>query len=97
MNTYEQIYELVAQIPKGKVMSYGQIAAMMNGRISAQLVGWAMRKAPLTLPCHRVIYNDGSLAGEEVFYGCKNQKALLQEEGVIFSDAFHVNMKSSQV
>ena len=97
MSAFEEIYKIVAQIPSGKVMSYGQIAKMLNGKISAQLVGWAMRKAPEGLPCHRVIFADGSLCHEMVFGGKDIQKTMLENEGVIFQDTYRVNMEKSQV
>ena len=84
MNTFEQIYEIVQQVPQGKVISYGQIANLLNKRISAQLVGWAMRKAPKNCPAYRVVYNDGSLAREEVFGGQDIQRQMLEAEGVTF-------------
>ena len=95
MNTFEHIYQIVAQIPSGKVMSYGQIAKLLNGRISAQLVGWAMRKAPEGLPCHRVVFADGRVCHEMIFGGVGIQKNLLESEGVIFKDDEHVDMSIS--
>lgn len=97
MSSFEDIYEIVAQIPYGKVMSYGQISKMLNGRISAQLVGWAMRKAPPELPAHRVIFADGSLCYEEVFGGKDIQKTMLESEGVVFKEMYIVDMGKSQV
>lgn len=96
MSSFADVYKIVAQIPKGKVMSYGQISRLLNKRISAQLVGWAMRNAPEGLPCHRVIFADGSLCREEVFGGKDIQKALLEAEGVIFKDTYLVDMEQCQ-
>ena len=97
MGSFEDIYQIVAQIPEGKVMSYGQISKMLSGRISAQLVGWAMRKAPMGLPCHRVLFADGSLCHEVVFGGKDIQKEMLEQEGVFFKEVYQVDMEKSQV
>ena len=80
---FQEIYAIVKEIPRGKVMTYGQIAAMLGNPRLARRVGQAMYGAPreLELPCHRVVKVDGSLChppfGEE-------QRELLGEEGVGF-------------
>lgn len=60
---FEQVYEIVAQIPSGKVVSYGQIARMLGAPRAARQVGWAMRRCPEGMPWYRVIKADGSVAG----------------------------------
>lgn len=54
---FQQVYDLVAQIPPGRVATYGQIARMLEQPHNARVVGWAMRQAPAErqLPCHRVV------------------------------------------
>lgn len=87
---FARFYEIVAQIPRGKVASYGQIAAMAGCPRGARTVGWAMRGAPdaLNLPCHRVVYADGRLAP-----GFIEQRDLLQGEGVTFTADGRVEMR----
>ncbi len=78
---FEQVYSIVAEIPYGKVVSYSQIAWMLNRPRGARQVGWAMRHCPDHLPWHRVVKVDGSFAGP-IF--SEEQKKRLQAEGVIF-------------
>ena len=59
---FQQVYAIVAQIPKGQALSYGQIAQMLGRPRAARMVGWAMRCCPEGLPWHRVIKADGSIA-----------------------------------
>ena len=59
---YRQVYDLVAQIPRGKVISYGQIARLLCRPRAAREVGRAMRFCPPGLPWQRVVMRDGSIA-----------------------------------
>ncbi|MBR4401637.1 MAG: methylated-DNA--[Synergistes sp.] len=88
--SFEGVYEIVKKIPRGKVISYGQAAYMLDAPHCARQVGWAMRRAPEGLPCHRVIRADGSFAGgvdAELF------RSLLAAEGVTFLPDGRVDMK----
>lgn len=96
MSVYQEIYKIVAQVPKGKVISYQQVSNLLNTRISAQLVGWAMKKAPEGIPAYRVVYSDGRLASEEVFGGQDIQRHLLEQDGITFIDD-KINMKKHAV
>ncbi len=92
----ERVYEVVGQIPRGKVASYG-LVALLAGRVgAARAVGAAMREVPreLKLPCHRVIKSDGSLAPAHVFRG--NQKRLLANEGVRLKPNGRVDMEKCE-
>ncbi|MEF9864768.1 MAG: MGMT family protein, partial [Christensenellaceae bacterium] len=64
MNFYDKVYEAVQRIPKGKVASYGQIAAMAGNPRAARVVGYALHKnpQPYVIPCHRVVNRNGRLA-----------------------------------
>ncbi|MCL2563435.1 MAG: methylated-DNA--[protein]-cysteine S-methyltransferase [Oscillospiraceae bacterium] len=85
----QQVYAIVAQIPQGKVISYGQIAAMIGNPRGARQVGWAMRCCPEDLPWQRVVMADGSIAGG----GCAElRRALLEAEGVTFRPDRRVDM-----
>ncbi|MGE5560489.1 MAG: MGMT family protein [Chloroflexota bacterium] len=87
---FDRFYGIVAQIPKGRVASYGQVAAMAGCPRGSRTVGWAMRAVPagLDLPCHRVVYADGRLAP-----GFVEQRDLLESEGVTFTPDGRVDMK----
>ena len=62
MSTFpEAVYQIVRQIPKGKVATYGQIAMLAGSPRASRIVGAAMFRAPAGLPCHRVLYRDGTL------------------------------------
>lgn len=75
----EKVYDVVARIPYGKVVSYGQIADMIGFPRAARQVGWAMRHCPEGLPWQRVIRNDGSIAGGAC---AEDRRELLLDEGV---------------
>lgn len=91
---FESVYEVVGRIPKGKVATYGQIAAMLGNPRAARTVGWAMRAVPsgLDLPCHRVVNKSGTLSPRYAFNGYENQRAMLEAEGVTFTNAGSINM-----
>ena len=73
-----------AQIPAGRVATYGQIAFLAGRPRASRIVGGAMARAPEGLPCHRVIYGDGRLSPPDVFGGPGIQRMLLEAEGVLF-------------
>lgn len=83
---FSQIYTLVASIPPGQVMTYGQIATALGRPRAAKAVGTAMRLSPavLSLPCHRVVNQRGTLAPPDVFGAQALQRELLRAEGVPF-------------
>lgn len=90
-----RVYDIVAQIPKGKVTTYGHIAALLGQPRSARVVGWAMKAAPeeLKLPCHRVVAKTGEIAPGHVFHSPEIQREILMSEGVTFNDKGLINMK----
>ena len=81
MDFSEQCYELLVQVPKGKVTTYKAIAQAL-GTKAYRAVGTAMNKNPnpITVPCHRVVNSDGKVG--EYAFGQEKKIALLQEEGV---------------
>ena len=95
MNFYEKVYDIVVRIPRGKVVSYGQVASWTGSWRASRAVGYAMFRPPQDrkLPCHRVIYRDGALAAENVF-GPGVQRRLLEKEGVVFTPDGRVDMKT---
>ena len=76
---YQQVYDIVAQVPPGRVVSYGQIARMLGRPRAAREVGRAMRICPDGLPWQRVVMQDGAIAGGG-FAGLR--LAMLEAEGV---------------
>lgn len=95
MNDFENIYEVVAKIPKGKVATYKQIA-QLTGIKNPRIVGFAMRanKDTKRVPCHRVVSVDGTLRGY-AFGGIEKKKEMLQKEGVFFLENSRVNLQKS--
>lgn len=82
----QQVFETLKKIPKGKVVSYGDIAIQVTS--SARAVGSMLHTNtdPAHYPCHRVVKKDGSLAGGYAFGGENEQYILLRKEGVVFKD-----------
>ncbi|MBW3082020.1 MGMT family protein [Bifidobacterium phasiani] len=81
-----RVYEVVKRIPRGKVATYGQVAALAGSPRNARFVGFALHANPEpgVIPCHRVVFRDGSLAPGFAFGGDERQRQLLEEEGVAF-------------
>jgi methylated-DNA-protein-cysteine methyltransferase-like protein len=82
----ERVYAAVKQIPRGCVATYGQIAGMIGAPRAARYVGFALHRNPYEgiVPCHRVVFADGSLAPGFLFGGPDEQRKRLESEGVIF-------------
>lgn len=82
---FVQIYQIVSRIPIGKVATYGQIAGILGTRDSRR-VGQALHaNKDRSVPCHRVVFADGSLAPGYAFGGAEEQKSKLLSEGVKFA------------
>lgn len=83
-NTFDRIYNIVSQIPKGKVATYGMVATLAGNKRWAQVVGYALHNNPdqSRIPCHRVVNRDGKVAKAFVFGGENEQSRLLISEGV---------------
>lgn len=95
---YDKVYEVVAQIPEGYVMTYGQIAEIIGSPRAARIVGGAMSKAPSNkeLPCHRVVNREGTMAPTFVFGGAEYQRMVLETEGITFYKDGSINLKKHQ-
>jgi len=91
---FERIYRLVERIPRGKVASYGQIARMLGQPHGARTVGWALRALPdgTTVPWHRVLNSQGRISAPWGPAAVALQRALLEEEGVVFDDTGRVDL-----
>lgn len=83
-NFYEKVYQVVKQIPYGRVTNYGTIAKLIGYPNRSRLVGYALHRNPNNslIPCHRVVMKDGSLTPAFAFGGLEAHKALLEEEGI---------------
>ncbi|HTB07335.1 MAG TPA: MGMT family protein [Bacteroidia bacterium] len=93
---YDMIYEVVRQVPKGRVTSYGAIAKYLGSAKSSRLVGWAMnnshaQKKPV--PAHRVVNRNGMLSGKHHFGHPNLMEQLLAKEGIKVKKDVIVNFK----
>ena len=96
---FQEVYEIVRQIPEGMVMTYGQIASTL-GTKDARRVGHALHALRYTqgkpiVPCHRVVNKDGRLAPGYAFGGPGEQGMRLNSEDVFFIDDDHVDLERS--
>lgn len=83
-NFFQDVYAVVKLIPKGRVTSYGAIAAYLGSKGSARMVGWALIAAhPLTdLPAYRVVNRNGLLTGKQHFGHPNAMQEALENEGL---------------
>jgi methylated-DNA-protein-cysteine methyltransferase-like protein len=88
---FARAHELIARVPCGRVVSYGQIARVLGNPRAARQVGWACAACPDHLPWQRVVRADGSVAGGV----CADvRRALLASEGVSFLPDGRVDMEA---
>ena len=87
MNTFEKIYDVVKQIPKGMVATYGLVALLAGNPRLARVVGYALHvnPEPGVIPCHRVVNRKGEVSVAFAFGGENMQRILLSEEGIEFT------------
>jgi methylated-DNA-protein-cysteine methyltransferase-like protein len=86
---FENVYEVVKLIPKGKVTSYGAIAQYLGVKSGARMVGWALKasKIPQNIPAHRVVNRSGLLTGKLHFSPPSLMQEKLEQEGIkVFDD-----------
>jgi methylated-DNA-protein-cysteine methyltransferase-like protein len=88
---FNRVYEIVAIVPAGHVVSYGQIARMLGSPGAARTVGWALSVCPEHLPWQRVVRSDGSIAGGGF---SELRRTMLYEEGVSFLEDGRVDMEN---
>jgi methylated-DNA-protein-cysteine methyltransferase related protein len=90
---FERVWAVVAEIPFGRVTTYGHIAEHIGLKSSARTVGWAMNMAAGTgLPCHRVVNRYGALTGHMHFETPFVMEERLRSEGVTFTEDGHVDL-----
>jgi methylated-DNA-protein-cysteine methyltransferase-like protein len=84
-SAFEAVYRLVRRIPRGRVMTYGQIAALLEHGLSPRAVGWAMHGCPSNVPWQRVVNASGGCSTDRLPDAPPGlQRALLESEGVAF-------------
>lgn len=86
---FELVFEVARQIPRGRVTSYGAIAAALGTKLSARMVGWAMSSSHRVrpkVPAHRVVNRNGLLSGKMHFGDPGRMQELLEKEGIIIVD-----------
>ena len=84
-NFFENVWDVVRQIPKGRVTTYGAIAAYLGAKSSARMVGWAMNSSFVVkpkVPAQRVINRNGMLSGKAHFATPTLMEELLQKDGI---------------
>ena len=80
---FDDVYEVVRLIPKGRVTSYGSIAVYLGVKSGARMVGWAMNASHGTgVPAHRVVNRNGILTGKNFFSDPSEMQRLLELEGI---------------
>lgn len=82
---FELVYEVARQVPRGRVTTYGAIAACLGTKLSARMVGWAMNgahKVQPPVPAHRVVNRIGMLTGRHHFNPPSSMEGRLQKEGI---------------
>jgi len=86
---FDDVYDVVRQVPKGRVTSYGAIASYLGTKLSARMVGWAMNGAHNVkpkVPAQRVVNRNGMLSGKAHFDTPTHMQELLKKDGVNVKD-----------
>jgi len=99
-NFYQKVYLLTKQIPKGKVATYGQIAALIGSPRGARMVGWTLHILPpdklKEVPWQRVINREGRISTTCQEHSANLQAQLLKQEGVeviLKNDNYFIDLK----
>ena len=81
----EKVYEFLRTIPKGKVVTYGQIAEYLGNKKLARVVGNILHNNPdeYRYPCYKVVDSKGNLSRNFAFGGIEKQKEKLEKEGIV--------------
>ena len=92
---FERVWDIVVQIPRGKVTTYGHIAKVLGAKSSSRMVGWAMNAAHSRewIPAHRVVNRLGELSGKMHFATPTLMRELLEAEDVSFDGDQVIMMK----
>ncbi len=98
MSSYDGIYAVVAEIPTGKVATYGQIARLIGRPHNARQVGYALAATPedLEIPWHRVVNAQGEISARVHPGPDELQRVLLEDEGVVFDGRGRISLTRFQ-
>lgn len=90
-----RVYAFVKEIPKGRVATYGQIAAHLGNRNLSRAVGNALHHNPnpKEIPCYRVVNAKGEVSQAFAFGGAAAQRQLLEQEGIVFESDGKIDLK----
>jgi methylated-DNA-protein-cysteine methyltransferase-like protein len=88
---FRRVYALVRSVPRGRVVTYGQIARALGAPRAARTVGWAMRDCPADVPWQRVVNARGAISLCPTT-GCHEQRARLKEEGIRFDRSGRIDL-----
>ncbi|NQU35157.1 MAG: MGMT family protein [Bacteroidetes bacterium] len=94
---FQKVWDVVIQIPHGRVTTYGAIAEFLGSKGSARMVGWAMnssKNTPKNIPAHRVVNRNGLLTGKQHFGGRDIMADLLRSEGIVVEENRIMNFDS---
>jgi len=86
---FNRVYQVVSQIPYGRVTSYGAVARYLGSAGAARMVGWAMNQSHTSetfIPAHRVVNRVGMITGKHHFDGTNLMQELLENEGAIIEE-----------
>jgi methylated-DNA-protein-cysteine methyltransferase related protein len=88
---FQRVWSIVKRVPRGRVVTYGQLASMIDHRLSPVGIGWAVRAAPEdSIPWHRVVNSRGGISTDREHPGL--QRAMLEAEGVHFDADGHIDL-----
>ena len=93
---FQQVYEVVKLVPRGRVTTYGAIARYLGSPGAARMVGWAMNQSHTSaeyVPAHRVVNRNGLLTGKHHFEGTKLMQEMLENEGALIREDRILNMQ----
>lgn len=94
-NSFNDVYDVVRQIPVGRATSYGSIANFLGSKLSARMVGWAMNACHgmPDVPAHRVVNRNGVLSGKHFFGSPTAMQELLEKDGILVKNDKIVDFK----
>jgi methylated-DNA-protein-cysteine methyltransferase-like protein len=89
---FERVWSIVKRVPRGRVVTYGQLSQMIEQRLSPVGIGWAVRAAPAgSIPWHRVVNSRGGISTDREHPGL--QRAMLEAEGVAFDADGNIDLR----
>src|SRR5258708_40280843 len=91
----ERVFKLVRRIPRGRVMTYGQIAAILGEGYTPRTVGFVMHSSDGSCPWHRVINSQGACSTGRLLLPENKQQRMLEDEGVRFDEHVRCDLQLS--